>query len=87
MRITVRAKNVNISMPVPLAMVGFAIRALPEAVFQDLRKKAPPACGVLINKDAVCFLWQECRDSLQGFEGLELIHIESEDGMFVSIRL
>lgn len=87
MWIRIRADGVNFSMPAPLSMVSFVLRAIPEAAFEKMRQKTMPPYDELINKDTICFLWKECRDSLRPYKGLQLVHVEAADGTYVSIRL
>lgn len=87
MWIKIRTKSVNFSMPVPVSMVGFAIRAVPDTAFVEIRKKVKPPYNTLVTKGTALYLWQECKDALLDCKGLELVHVEASDGTFVSIKM
>nr|WP_308627747.1 hypothetical protein [uncultured Eisenbergiella sp.] len=87
MRIIIRSKDVNMRLPVPLALADAAVRFLPEAVVEDLRKSVPAPYGEVITKELLQSLVRECRMVLKEYKGLEIVHVEAGDGTFVSIRL
>ena len=83
----IRAENAHFSMPLPVAMIGFAIKWIPEKIFEELRGHTPePYCG-LVTKENIGALLEECLDILKENKGLEIVHIEAKNGTFVSIRL
>ena len=74
MKITIKTKDTDISMPVPLAMADMAIRTVPDKVFRKAAEK-------------LSLIFSECRDVFRGCKGLEILHIEGHDGTFISITL
>lgn len=87
MWVRIRTDRVKLSIPAPLSMIGLVLRAIPDSVFADMRRKVEPPYDELIDKETIRYLWQECWDSLRDYPGLELVHVEAADGTFVSIKL
>lgn len=87
MKVTVRSEDINISMPVPIAMADMAVRAVPDHVFEKVMKKVGVTCDVNICREALSLLLKECKDILRENRGLEIIHVEDSDGTYVSIVL
>ena len=68
MKITIKTKDTDISMPVPLAMADMAIRTVPDKVFRKAAEKAWPAIrlpGQQRNDIADIFGMQRCFQRLQ----------------------
>lgn len=74
-------------MPVPLRMADVAIKAMPDAAFEKMRRKVQPPYDRLICKENVSMVFRECRDIFRENKGLEIIHVEAHDGTYVSIKL
>lgn len=87
MKIKIRTSKVKFSMPVPSSMTGMAIKAIPESVFEDLRRKADDSLAQYISREMFLMIYEECRDIFDGNKGLEIVHIEDSDGTFVSVKL
>lgn len=87
MKIRIIAGSINLSIPVPLRMAGFAIRNMPESLFLELRKKVSAPHDRLICRENLLFFYEACRDDLLAHQGLEIIHVEQRDGTFVSVVL
>lgn len=87
MKIVVRTGSVNFSMPVPLGMADIAIKAMPDAAFERLRRKVGPPYDRLVRKAAISFIFSECREVFRENKGLEIVHVEGHDGTYVSIKL
>lgn len=74
-------------MPVPVGMVGFVVKLVPERLFAEMRASVPePYCG-LLTKENLSMILSECLDVLKENKGLEAVHVEAADGTFVSITL
>lgn len=74
-------------MPIPVSMVGFVIRFIPDRIFEDMRSHTSnPYCS-LISKDIISIVLRESLDLFKENKGLEIIHVEASDGTFVSIKL
>lgn len=87
MRIKVRTQDVRLFLPLPVSMIGFALRLLPDSVFEEMRTNMPePYCG-LVTRESISMIVKECIDITRENRGLEVIHVEAKDGTFVSIRL
>lgn len=74
-------------MPVPISLIGFAIRILPEKTFEEMREHTPEPYQCLITKETIRMLFGECLDILKENKGIEIVHVEARDGTFVSIKL
>lgn len=85
MKIKVKTPEVNFFMPVPLGLAGAAIRAMPEAAFESMRKKVDSPYASLICKEVFVMYWEACKEELKSCKGLEIVHVEAQDGTFVSI--
>ena len=84
MKVKIRTKDVHFSMPVPIGMIGFVVKLLPDRLFVQMRTNVPAPYDALLTKDTVSMILSECLDILKG---LEFVHVEASDGTFVSIRL
>ncbi len=74
-------------MPVPVGMIGFVVRMVPDKVFEDMRNRTPEPYDCLITKENIRMILEESVDVLKENKGLEFLHVEAADGTFVSIRL
>lgn len=87
MKVKIRTEDFRFSMPVPLTMMGFVIRMIPDRIFSDIRTKMPKPYCSLITKESITMISAECIDLLKENKGLEIVHVEAKDGTFVSIKL
>ena len=87
MRIKVRTQDVRLFLPLPVSMIGFALRLLPASVFEEMRTNMPEPYSGLVTRESISMIVKECIDITRENRGLEVIHVEAKDGTFVSIRL
>lgn len=87
MKVKIRTKDVHFTMPVPIGMIGFVVKLLPDRLFVQMRANVPAPYEALLAKDTVSMILSECLDILKENKGLEVVHVEASDGTFVSIRL
>ena len=87
MRIIIRSKDVNMWLPVPLVLADAAVRFLPDSVMEEIRNPIPSPYREVITKELLQELVRECRNVFIEYKGLEIVHVEAQDGTFVSIRL
>lgn len=87
MKVKIRTKDVRFSMPVPVTMIGFVVKLMPDRVFEDMRLHTPEPYSCLITKESISMILGECLDVLKENKGLEIVHVEAADGTFESIRL
>lgn len=87
MNVKVRTKDFRLSIPVPVSLAGWAVRWIPERVFEKMRENTPEPYRALVTKEAVCMLVCECVGVWKENKGLEMVHVEAQDGTFVSIKL
>lgn len=87
MKIKIRSSDVKFSMPVPVSMIGFVIRMIPDKMFEEMRKNTPEPYSSLVTRDTLSIIATDCLDVLKENKGLEIVHVEARDGTFISIRL
>ena len=87
MKVKIRTSDIRISMPIPIRMIGFVVKLIPDIVFDDIKHYIPEPYNVLFTKDVISVLLNECIDILKENKGLEMLHVEAVDGTFISIRL
>lgn len=87
MIVKVRTAGFRMTLPVPLSMIGFVIRLMPERLFIEMNANTPEPYADLLTKDNVNMVLGECQDILRENKGLEIVHVEAADGTFVSIRI
>ena len=87
MRVIIRSKDVNMWLPVPLALADAAVRFLPDSIMEEIRNPIPSPYRELITKELLQELVRECRSVFKEYKGLEIVHVEAQDGTFVSICL
>lgn len=87
MKVKIRTKDINFFMPVPVSMIGFVVKMLPNRIFCEISSQMPCPYRNLITKENVSMILNECQDILKENRGLEIVHVEAMDGTFVSIRL
>lgn len=87
MKIHIQTKGFRMRLPIPFSLVGTAIRLMPQSAIEGMRKSAPEPYKDMLTKDLFLFIYKECRDILDEYHGLEIIHVDASDGTFVSIKL
>ena len=86
MKVKIRTKGVHLSMPVPVSMVGFVIRFIPDRILEHEKVVRRAPCS-LISKDIYSSILRESSNIFKEHKGLEIIHVEAPDGTFVSLKL
>lgn len=87
MRIKVRSKGVLLFLPLPVSMIGFIVRRMPDRFFEELQRNMPEPYGQLVTKEYANMVLTDCLDVLKENRGLEVIRVEASDGTYVSVRL
>ena len=87
MKIRIRTKTMNLSLPVPVSAAGMVIRKIPDSVFANLQKSVPEPYSAFCSREALLFLVRECAGPLRTIHNLEIIHIETEGGTYISIKM
>ena len=89
MRVLVRDPDMPfpIRIPIPLGMAGVAVNFIPERILEKAKRDVPPAFQGLVTKPMLKYLVGECAYILKEYKGLEIVHVESTDGTWVSITL
>lgn len=86
MKVKIRAKDVRLTIPVPLAIFGVVIRLLPDRIFNEMRADVPEPYYSLITKETVCMALREYLGILKEYRGLVLVHVEAKDGTLVTVK-
>lgn len=87
MKVKIRTEDIHFSMPLPVTMIGFVIKCLPDRVIQELRRNTPEPYCELVTKEYISMILESCQDILKENKGLEIVHVEAQDGTFVSVKL
>lgn len=87
MKVKIKTADFHFSMPVPVSMIGFVVKMIPDRVFDDMSVHVPEPYCALITKDVIRMILVACQDILKDNKGLEMVHVEAEDGTFVSVIL
>lgn len=87
MTVKIRTKDFRFFMPVPVFMIGFIFRFVPDRVFEKMRANTPPPYDSLVTKELIGLVLRDWLETVKENKGLEIIHVEAEDGTFVSIRI
>lgn len=87
MRIIVRTEGRNLWIPIPTRLVGGAIALLPEAVLREMRNHVAKPYQEFVTKEYLRTIYFELRSILDEYKGLEIIHVEAQDGTYVSVKL
>lgn len=87
MKIVVRTDGKTIRVPVPLGLAGGIISIMPDIAFRQLRDGTPEPYKQYVSKPFITFLCKECLGSLKECKGLEIVHVETTDGTYVSIKV
>ncbi len=87
MKVIIKTKEANISMPVPLTMAEMAVKAVPDSVFRKAGSKLGKPYDCLVSREMISMIFSECRGVFKQCRGLEILHIEGHDGTYVSIRV
>ena len=77
----------NLSLPVPVSAAGIVIRKIPESVFDSMQKHVPEPYNALCSREMLALLVKECLGTLRAIHNLEIIHIETGEGTYISIRM
>ncbi|MDE6107257.1 MAG: hypothetical protein K2F83_01095 [Oscillospiraceae bacterium] len=77
----------NISIPIPLGLAGAAVSLVPERVLAQSRDSMPEEMQYMLTKPFLRQVLRALRQSLRGYKGLEIVHVESTGGEVVSITL
>ncbi|MCI9273677.1 MAG: hypothetical protein HFE39_06955 [Clostridiales bacterium] len=87
MKIKIRTTGFRLFLPIPLFMIGFAIRMIPNQVFEEMRRNTPDPYRTLITKENFRLVAGGCLEILKQNKGLEIVNVQASDGTFVSVQL
>lgn len=87
MKVKVRAEKTHFSIAVPTSMAAWAVKRIPDFVFERVRQKAGESLAQYLTKENLRLLLTECSDVLKENKGLEAVRVEAADGTFVQIIL
>ena len=87
MIVKIMTKGIRLFLPVPVKFMGLAMRWMPERIMEDIRANIPEPYGGLVTKDHILMVLEECLDVIKESKGLEVIHVETGDGTYLSVKL
>ena len=87
MKIRIKTKDLNLSLPVPVSAAGIVIRKIPESVFTSMQNHVPEPYNAFCSRKMLTLLVKECSGTLRTIHSMEIIHIELSDGTYISIRM
>ena len=87
MKIKIRSEKVRFSLSIPTGMAAWAVKKIPQPAIDSMRRKTREPYRQLVTRDNFRFLLNACSEELKANKGLEVVHIETADGTFVSIVL
>lgn len=87
MVVKVKSGKIRLFVPMPLSLAGLALKVVPKSAFAEIRSKMTAPYNKLITKENAELLYGECRDIIKSCRGIEIVHIESHYGTFVSVKL
>ena len=87
MKVKIRAGDFRLSLPLPVGMIGFVARRIPDSVFARLRAHTPEPYSALVTKESIGMILEASTDILAENPGLEIVHVDLADGTFVSVTL
>ena len=87
MIVKIRTKGMRLFLPVPVKFMCLAMRWMPERIMEDIRANIPEPYGGLVTKDHILMVLEECLDVIKESKGLEVIHVETGDGTYLSVKL
>ncbi len=83
MVVRIRDEKFHLTLPVPLALAGAAIRIIPARCLEDSIEGMD---GESFKKMARALL-REFRGMAREFRGLEIVRVERSDGTLISVKL
>lgn len=87
MKVKIKTQDFRFWMPVPAAMIGFVVKLIPDRIFDEIKTNTPEPYCKLITKEYVSMILNECLDIMKENKGLEVIHVNTADGTFISVKL
>lgn len=87
MKVEIKSDKINFSMPVPIGMADMAVRAMPDAMLERVKKHILPPFDQLVSKEVFSFIFRECSDVFKENRGLEIVRVKAHDGTYMSIVL
>lgn len=87
MKVKIRTKTMNLSLPVPVSAAGMVIKKIPDSVFETLQQRVPEPYNALLSREMLTLLVRECTGTLRTIHNLEIIEVKTGDGTYISIRM
>ena len=87
MTIHICADGFRLFLPIPVGLGLFVLRHLPSAALNGMQQHVPAPYNALVTRQALCLIVAVVQDMAADYRGLELIHVATTDGTFVSVRL
>lgn len=87
MKVKVRTEKTRFSIAVPTSMAAWAVKRVPDSVFERARQKAGEPLARHLTRENLRLILEACGDVLKENKGLEAVRVEGADGTFVQIIL
>lgn len=75
MVVSIKSKEFNLTLPVPLSMGGLIIRCIPKNQLNKQQKKI------------ALQLFKAVKGSLKGYKGLKVVEVKSQSGEHITIKI
>lgn len=75
MIVSIKSKEFNLTLPVPLSMGGLIIRCIPKKQLNKQQKKI------------ALQLFKAVKGSLKGYKGLKVVEVQSQNGEHITIKI
>lgn len=75
MKVSIKSKDLNLTLPVPLSMGTVIIRCIPKKHLNTEQKKI------------ALQLFKSVKSSLKGYKGLQVVEVVSQEGEYISITI
>ena len=87
MIVHVRTAGVRLFLPIPMGLGVLLLRHAPCAVLEQMQQHVPTPYDALVTRESLCLILDAVQEVAAECRGLEIVHVETADGTFVSIRL
>ncbi len=87
MKIRIKTKDLNLSLTIPVSAAKIVTKKIPESIFDNMQEHVPEPYNALLSREMLTLLIKECSGTLRTIRNMEIIHIETPDETYISIRM
>ncbi len=87
LRIRSQKNGPTFTLLLPYGLAGAALTLTPNTAFRRAAAEIPPPYDVLVNKKTIRLFYETFKDIHKSWKGLEILRVETEDGLFISFTL